>query len=225
MLPNVDLSDPNIDAVLQRRQTASARENLQDGKGAEAPIKSEPDAPNVACEQEAKLRSMIESTGQLDLDERGHWDFYGGSSGAMFLKRMREQFGSLLGTENSIGFLPRRPAAVPSMLDSPISNSMESPMESGLPNTLDLPSRDQAKILCMNALNCACALLRFVHQPLFYEMFDRIYDLSPEHYGDEENRFLPLLYMVLALGCMFSVDSELLEEPQQLNYKTGIDHG
>ncbi|RDW71274.1 hypothetical protein BP6252_07837 [Coleophoma cylindrospora] len=227
VLPNVDLNDPNVDAILQQQQkTTNVTNSMQNGANTDTPIKLEPDAPDVACE-EAKLRSMIESTGQLDLDERGHWDFYGGSSGAMFLKRMREQFGSLLNTENSIAFLPRpaRPVVLPAMLDSPKSNSMESPMESGLPNTVDLPSRDQAKILCTNALNCACALLRFVHQPTFYEMFDRIYDNSPESYGDEENRYLALLYMVLALGCMFNIDSDPLDEPMQMSYKTSIDHG
>ena len=48
----------------------------------------------------AQLRSMIESTGQLDIDESGNLDFHGGSSGAVFVRRMREQFGDLLGDDH-----------------------------------------------------------------------------------------------------------------------------
>lgn len=168
---------------------------------------------------------MIESTGQLDLDESGHWDFHGGSSGTVFVRRMREQFGGLLGNDHSAPLFPRipRPIMNPPIFDSPRS-SMESPMESGLPNTLDLPSREVAKVLCNCSLDRACSLLRFVHPPSFYEMVDRIYDIPPESFGDRENLFLPLLYVVLALGCMFHSDEEGEDEPQS-TYKTGIDHG
>jgi len=99
-------------------------------------------------------------------------------------------------------------------------------MEAGLPNTVDLPPREIAKILCVNSLNCGCSLLRFVHQPTFCETFNRIYDVPAESFGDEENRFLPLLYVVLALGCMFHTD---LEDdpigPSGSTYRAKIDQG
>lgn len=224
VLPNVDLNDPNLDAdILQGRLGASAKDLSQT---APSPANSG-DAPPNKSEQDAQLRSMIASTGQLDLDESGHWDFHGGSSGTVFVRRMREQFGGLLGGDHSSPMLPRipRPAAMPPTFDSPRS-SVESPLETGLPNTMDLPSRETAKILCVNSLNCACSLLRFVHQPTFYEMFDRIYDVPVENFGDEENRFLPLLYVTLALGCMFN--SDLADDPNGPSgstYRTKIDQG
>ena len=218
VLPNVDLSDPNFNgaAILQRRKLSQS-----------LPQPSSEDALPNKSEKDAQLRSMIASTGQLDLDESGHWDFHGGSSGLIFVQRMREQFGGLLGTHKSTPVLPRipNPAPMPPTFDSPRS-SAESPMEAGLPNTMDLPSRESAQILCVNALDSACALLRFVHQPTFYEMFDRIYDVPVESFGDEENRFLPLLYVVLALGCMFH--SDLADDPNnpvRSTYKTKIDQG
>jgi len=36
---------------------------------------------------------MIESTGQLDLDDRGNRNFHGASSAALFLRQMRKQLG------------------------------------------------------------------------------------------------------------------------------------
>lgn len=176
--------------------------------------------------QDAQIRSMISATGQLDLDERGDWDFHGGSSGAVFLRRMREQFGGLLGGgDPRAPFLPRPPRllTMPSALESP--RSSESPYESGLPNVLDLPSKEIAFKLSYYALNRACSLLRFVHGPSFYEMFDRIYDTPVEDYGDAENRFLPLLYVVLALGGMFSEDPIDCPESEQAIYKIQIEQG
>lgn len=218
VLPNVDLNGPNLDAAILQRQQLSQSAPPQANPG---------DSPPNKSEQDAQLRSMIASTGQLDLDESGHWDFHGGSSGTVFVRRMREQFGGLLGGDKSTPMLPRipRPAAMPPTFDSPRS-SVESPMEAGLPNTVDLPSRETAKVLCVNSLNCACSLLRFVHQPSFYEMFDRIYDVPAENFGDEENRFLPLLYAVLALGCMFH--SDLADDPNGPSgntYRAKIDQG
>lgn len=218
----MDLSDPNIDALIQqRRQAGNGKDVVQNNATGKSGDGSD------SSEQDAHLRSMIESTGQLDLDETGHWDFHGGSSGTVFVRRMREQFGGLLGNDNNAPLFPRipRPPNVTPMFDSPRS-STESPMDAGLPNTMDLPSRETAKALCEDSLNSASSLLRFVHQPSFYEMFDRIYDTPPDTFGDLENRFLPLLYMVLALGCMFHLEPG--EDPNSLaqnTYKAGIEHG
>jgi hypothetical protein len=171
------------------------------------------------------LRSMITSTGQLDLDERGHWDFHGGSSGTVFVRRMREQFDGLLGGDYSGPLLPRIPrlSFVGSKYGSP-SSAADSPVDAG-PNAMDLPSRDVARAYCRSSLDNACCLLRFVHQPTFWERFDRIYDTPAEEFGDEEHRFLPLLHAVLALGCMFR--EEVVDDPSgsQSSYKTSIDYG
>lgn len=152
-------------------------------------------------------------------------DFHGGSSGAVFIARMRQQFGGLLGADKGNLFLPKLPRPYPgsiAVFDSPKS-SADSPFESGLPNVTDLPSREMAKALVDDSLGRACSLLRFVHGPSFMEMFDRIYDIPVESYGNEENRFLPLLYVVLALGCMFHTDPN--DDPKQNTYKAGIDQG
>ena len=223
VLPNVDLNDPNLDAdILQTRLESMAKDPSE---RVPPPNDSREGPPNTS-EKEAQLRSMIESTGQLDLDETGRWDFHGGSSGTVFIRRLREQFGGLLDGDQSTPIFPRIPVRpMPPAFDSPKS-SVESPLEAGLPNTLDLPKRDTAKVLCVNSLSCGCALLRFVHQPSFYEMFDRIYDTPVADFGDEENRFLPLLYCTFAFGCMFHLDlAEDSDPSSSKTYRAKIDEG
>lgn len=96
-------------------------------------------------------------------------------------------------------------------------------MDSNLPNTHDLPSRECAKQLCSVSLNDACALMRFVHQPTFYASFDKIYNTPPESFGNAENSFLPLFYVVLALGCLFGKDEA--SRLEQMGYQSAIDQG
>jgi hypothetical protein len=68
VLPDVDLNDPaDINVAIAQRQ-ATAKDSTADASGS---IENEYEA-----EQDAQLRSMITSTGQLDLDEHGRWDFH-----------------------------------------------------------------------------------------------------------------------------------------------------
>ncbi|PBP28638.1 hypothetical protein BUE80_DR000246 [Diplocarpon rosae] len=220
--PNVDLNDPNIDAIVQQRRHAAAWQ-----KETQAAHTESSGNRSDAAEQGAQLRSMIESTGQLDLDESGHWDFHGGSSGTVFVRRMREQFGGLLrGNDRSAPLFPSTPRPAASLSIESLGSMTESPLESGLPNTVDLPSREIARAICEDSLSCACGLLRFLHVPSFYEMFDRIYDLSPDSFQGAENRFLPLLYTVLALGCMFHTEpGQDPNKPAPDTYKKSLDQG
>ena len=219
-IPNLDIKDPNFDSIINQRQAKA----VQGSTNAESQASNLPaDGDKGESVQDGQLRSMIESTGQLDLDERGEWDFHGGSSGAVFLRRMREQFGGLLGPDSRAPFLPRPPRYVTSTLESP--RSSESPYDTGLANTLDLPPRETARKLCFLALSRGCALLRFVHGPTFYEMFDRIYSTPPEDFTDTDHRYLPLLYVVMALGGMFTERSSESPDAEQAGYKASIEQG
>lgn len=162
---------------------------------------------------------MIESTGALDLDESGRWDFHGASSGTAFMKKMKEQFGTVMGSQNAPLF-PK--VARPVEFSNSPRSATESPFDSALPNTVDLPSREVARLYCADALDRATILLRVVHQPSFYEMFDRIYDIPPENYGDSENRFLPLLYVACALGCLFH-NAPGEDSGVQKTFQSGLD--
>jgi hypothetical protein len=214
-MPDVDLTDPSLDPAVQQefRNREQARAKLKQDQGLY------PD------KEDAKLLSMIESIGQLDLDEKGGWDFHGTSSGAVFLRRMKEHFRGMLGPMGgeTAPFLPR-PERPPGLinLDSPQSPG-GSPSDS-IPQPLpDLPPKDFARSLCYYSLNCATCLIRIVHVPSFYDMFDKIYEKSPDNLTNDERRYLGLLYAVMALGCMYNTVDETA--PETVVYKDALGEG
>ncbi|MCJ1389554.1 hypothetical protein MMC18_002411 [Xylographa bjoerkii] len=225
VLPDVDLDDPKLgNAVLPNLHLAAgSRPRTQGGTSVRsAGTASTAVGANAEVEKDSLLESMVQRTGSLDLDDRGHWDFHGHSSGLIFLRRMRQQFGDLMGEAEGHGstFLQTRPEA--RVFDSPKS-ATDSPMSSNIPNTHDLPSKACGRELCGTALDDACALMRFVHQPTFYTMFDRVYDVPPEQYGNEEHRYLPLVYSVMAVGSLFAKSENSKLEVE--GYESATDRG
>ena len=207
VLPDFNLDDPGLSAGVPQRMHLPAKLERQspDRSLAEPGVSVEKALNYGDAKDESLLESMIESAGSLDLDDQGYWDFHGHSSGLVFLQRLRQQFGSLMGGlaqgQGNNAFAMARPLS--QVFDSPKSSG-GSPMDANLPNILDLPPKECSRQLCENALDDACALMRFVHQPTFYKSFDQLYDVLPENYGTKENRFLPLLYAVMALGYLFA---------------------
>lgn len=225
VLPDVDLNDPNFDAGVPQRMHAPGHSSEQQPSSAQSRSGASHGrpTPGVDAENDSMLESMVQKTGSLDLDDQGHWDFHGHSSGLVFLRRMREQFGDLMGGTEGTGLpFQKNTRPMPPGLDSPKSNA-GSPNDFNSPNTHDLPPKECGKELCANALDDACALMRFIHQPTFYQLFDRIYDNPPETFGNEENKFLPLLYLVMALGCLFAKGERSRLEIK--GYEGAIDQG
>lgn len=229
----MNLDEEDSDSNVQHRLPVSETSGLdmpQNLKSGPKPVRRARSLNDQ--EGDALLESMVDATGQLGLDARGHWDFIGHSSGWMFYRQLRKQHADLFGGESGeYGELfgreglqapPIGPLSQQQVYDSPKS-SVDSPMDVNLPNTSDLPPRTVARALASNALDDACALLRFVHKPSFYTLLDRIYDLAPEAYGDRENRFLPLLYMVLALGSLFAKTDQ--SELDKAGYACAITQG
>lgn len=225
VLPETDLDDPNVDGAVLPRMTPTIKRENQSGNASQVRswATNGISQDGVDGDKDSMLESMVENTGSLDLDDEGYWDFHGHSSGRAFLRKMREQFGDLIGKAEgySMPFMKNRSNSQP--LNSPVGSSVSSPMASKLPNSDELPSKQCARLLCRNALDDACAILRFVHQPTFYAMFDRVYDNPSEDYTSEEYKFLPLLYSVLALGSLFATaeQSQLMTS----GFETAIDQG
>ena len=173
------------------------------------------------CKTDMNLESMVRAVVHLDLDEQGHWDYHGHSSGLTFVRRMREQLGDLMGPETIASpFVKSRPMS--QLLDSPKS-SLESPMGENAIFNADLPPRATAVQLCQNAIIDAGSLLRIVHEPTFWQSFESIYNKPSEHYGNEDHVFLPLFYSAMATGCLFGKDqqSSLIRE----GYESAIQQG
>ncbi|KAK4693163.1 hypothetical protein P7C71_g4184, partial [Lecanoromycetidae sp. Uapishka_2] len=227
VLPDVDLSDPNCNIGAPQRMSSSVKQEIQ----LQQPNQMRPWATlekhqeGIDGEKDSMLESMVANTGSLDLDEAGNWDFHGSSSGRVFLRKMREQFGDLMGHLNpetrSSPFMNYRGSG--SQSASSPKSVVESPSNPKQVFTHDLPRKNCALLLSGNSLDDAGAILRLVHQPSYYAMLDRIYDVPQEEFGDEENRFIPLLYSVLALGTLFAKAEQ--SELQTNGYGNAIDQG
>ncbi|KAM0275901.1 hypothetical protein ACHAQH_007288 [Verticillium albo-atrum] len=213
-MPDADLSDPNLDPTVQ--QEFRSREL------ARSQAKMRQDQMGPGDREDAQLLSMIESIGQLDMDDRGGWDFHGVSSGAVFLRRMKENFQGLMGPVTKAPFLPRkeRPYGLTN-LDSPASGG-SSPQDSTLSHGSELPPKEFARKLCYYSLSCGTCLIRIVHAPTFWEMFDNIYDKPHESYTHEEQRYLGLLYAAMALGCMYN---NLDDTSAPVSYEEALNQG
>jgi hypothetical protein len=191
VLPGLDLNDPKYDArsIEQVVEKLKAVQSTTNGEQAQKP------------EDDARLQAMIDQTGSLDLDDQGNWDFHGHSSGFAFMRKLRSQFGE------SFGYNYQLPSTkshlLTQSLESPRSVN-SSPYEFNIPPAYDLPSREVAIDLCRNTLDDCCALMRFLHRPSFFKKLHKVYDTYPDHYDTADSRFLPQLYIVLAVGCLFA---------------------
>lgn len=196
-MPDVDLSDPDLDPAVKQEFQSREMARAQAGKGKQAHLGMD------TGKEDGQILSMIESIGQLDLDDKGGWDFHGASSGAVFLRRMKENFQGMLGPPEKAPFLPRpdRPFGLMHLDSSPSGAS--SPFSSTSSVALELPPKEEARDLCYYSLNCATCLIRIVHLPSFYESLDSVYDKTWDRLNQEETHFLGLLYAVMALGCMY----------------------
>lgn len=227
ILPDVDLDDlddPNLAAAVMRRMDVSLNEEKSPAEGPARVVPLSTSSPRLGGterEQEPLLESMVDHTGSLDLDDEGYWGFHGHSSGLVFLRRVRKRFGDLIGhpAGHDLPSLKTRNLAL--AFDSPKSGG-ESP-ESLLANLQDLPNKEIARGLCEHALDDACASFPFIHKPTFYHMLDQIYAVPPENFGNDENRFLPLLYATMALGCLFAKAEHSTLQLQ--GYGRAIDQG
>jgi hypothetical protein len=190
VLPGVDLDDPKFDArgVEQIVKSSKPTANAKKPTGASKP------------EDEGHLQPMVDRVGSLDLDDQGNWDFHGHSSGFHFMRRFRAQFGEQY---LPLPTITPRAKNIQQLIESPKS-AQSSPYELNLSAAIDLPPREAAIELCRNAIDDCCALMRPVHRPSFFRKLHSIYDTDPEQYSNDQLKFLPLLYVVMGLGCLFS---------------------
>lgn len=214
----MNLDDPSLDPAVQQEFKNRERARLQAAK-----LKRE--EAQKAEQNDAQIISMIETIGQLDLDERGGWDFRGTSSGAVFLRRMKDHFGGLLGYDAQTAFLPRAHKNAGLLkLDSPQSTSISTPSSDAYAHHVyDLPPKERARQLCHSALTCATVLLRIVHLPSFFEKFDEVFQKPAEAFDVDDNRFLGLVYAVMAVGSMYNTAEE--DVGNSVNYKQAAEEG
>lgn len=201
LIPGIDLEDPNLDGSSLARRKAPSKSNgvpvLENTQAADN--HSDTGHP----EQEAFLDLEFDSSGRTSIEDRGHSDYHSTFAGLSFLQRMRERCWKLFDDDGEKKNLPSLPPLkeIFSSVKPPPSGSKSA---AALENSEVLPSKNTARQLVAIALDDACCHLRFIHRPTFNRQLDRIYSLEPESYSDEEHEFLPLLYVILAIGVLFS---------------------
>lgn len=213
-IPDVDLNDPNLDPAVQQEFQNRERQRLQAVKVRQVEARK-------TEQNDAQIMSMIETIGQLDLTDGGGWDFRGTSSGAVFLRRMKDHFRGLLGYDYQTTFLPR-PSHVPGLLklDSPHSTSASTSSDLNSSHVYGLPPKERALQLSYCALNCATVLLRIVHIPSFFEYFERLYEKPAKSFDLDDKRFLGLLYAIMAVGCMYNISEQDIDSQVSYNAAT-----
>lgn len=84
---------------------------------------------------------------------------------------------------------------------TPSNRTDDSPLGKEVP--IILPSREVALDLISKTWGSACVLFRFYHRVAFMEDLNELYDTDPSQYTNKQQRFLPLVYSVLACGALF----------------------
>ncbi|KIW72945.1 hypothetical protein PV04_01103 [Phialophora macrospora] len=138
-----------------------------------------------------KFRPMDKFVLTQHAAENGDDGYQGYSGDRSFIQRMRE-IRNWAGAEvhrrlrRSDGQLPR--------LFEP---------DYGLAATAYLPSKERSQTLIEAALD-AYSLTPILHRPTIDYSWNVVYSIESSQYTANELRFLPLLYAVLALGCLFA---------------------
>lgn len=170
----------------------------------------------------SRFISLVSSVGLLDQTDTGEYDFHGDSSGAAFLSRIIQQFPELFRYDSRMPFLPQpqRPF---------LAKPLELPVYSANPwwqanyDFSRLPPRELAYDLCEYSFSRASCILRAVHAPSFWKMFDKLFEERPQKYTPEQRRFVGLLFSVMALGSMYDVDEHDPTNPN--HYAVAMERG
>lgn len=207
VLPGLNFDDPrynvkDVEQILESHRTTTTSQ------------------ANATREDDAQMRSMVDRTGSLDLDDTGYYDYHGNSSGYSFMRRFRAQFGD--------DFLPNPKTydhrSLINVQTSPKSFH-SSPYETSMTYGQDLPPKETAIRLCKNALDDCCALQRPLHRPTFFIRLNAVYNKDLDSYTDEDTKFLPIMYSAMAVGCLFGATTEDRNELGQKGYKHATEQG
>ncbi|KAK5145786.1 hypothetical protein LTR04_001213 [Oleoguttula sp. CCFEE 6159] len=154
---------------------------------------------STAGSQSSHPEVKLDAGSQLEIANSGRQNFRGHCSGFAFLTQMQQKYGDLLIPEAGPSTTVTIRFDLPQVFDSPLSLGKQGPI---IPPPL--PPKTVAVDLIECALENVCTLSWILHRPTFDTMFSRIYDLGAVKLGPEETRFLPLLYILMALGCFAS---------------------
>lgn len=158
------------------------------------------------------LDSMMNGMGRLTTREKDQTStFFGGASGFAFLAKTRELLEeddeSSSGRERG-GGSPQSTSsqhiqsAITRLFDEPLPDKQE--LSSEVPVGHLLPSHGSASALLRIIFEEVYPLVQFVDRQSFQERIDRLYDREPYEFEADDHKFLPLFYVAMGLGMLFS---------------------
>ncbi|KAK9373600.1 fungal-specific transcription factor domain-containing protein [Lipomyces chichibuensis] len=173
-----------------------------------------PSLTNTATPQDrdTNIESMVVSLGRLDVDETGHLDYVGHSSGRAFLQHVRAHFlndhpdciPADLPKTSSFHYSPegdKNSAGATGIDDSPSDYYYYQQMAEF---KIILPTKEVALQLINAVWDQACIVIRFGHRPTIQRRLDELYATDPDDYTPAQISFLPLVYCFLAVGVLFT---------------------
>ncbi|KAK9450788.1 fungal-specific transcription factor domain-containing protein [Limtongia smithiae] len=195
-----------------------------------------PSAPPADKDKDTNMESMVVSLGRLDVDETGHLDYVGHSSGRAFLQHVRAHF------------LNDHPDAIPA--DFPRTAQFYYSPQTGTPTGIGdsailsddsppdfhyyqqmaefkiiLPSKEVAQKLMTAVWDQACVVLAFAHKPSITQRLEDLYATDPDDFTPAQISFLPLVYCFLAVGVLFTSDIRRDAQPSQPGDNTDVGDG
>lgn len=224
-MPQVNLDDPEEVAALLAQPANSLGQAIHGTADDQRALRPDAVATDESAEttaNAARRMPLVENVGQLDLTATGEYDFHGMSSGAAFLSRITQQFPGLLRYDSRMPFLPQPGRPYP-------AKSFDLPGHTAFPlghisdGFSPVPPKPFAHDLCEYSFSRATCILRVVHAPSFWRMFDKLYEERPQSYTPEERRFVGLLFSVMALGSMYDVDENDPTNPD--HYAVAMERG
>lgn len=156
-------------------------------------------------DHQEKLDSMMDSYGQMIMNANGGMErgFYGAASGLAWIQRARRYFGDSDsdGSTASEDHEVNSSAAV-QIFDAPLPSRQALHVDDTI--LQPLPPRVTATHLLHVVFTHVYPMFHFLCEQDFQDSTDRIYQLEPHQYQERDQLFLPLFYLVVGLGQLFS---------------------
>ncbi|KUJ06794.1 uncharacterized protein LY89DRAFT_397515 [Mollisia scopiformis] len=217
VFPNLDIHSHDLAETI-RRQVYESRKHDQSSADMQLISRQGEFHSEVSSNPGELLETMIEAAGRLSIDEEGHCQYHGDFAGIAFLQQIDERCSQLLGVTR-----PKRGPFSKTPLQQAFGSAIPSNQLSADPMIMfNLPPKETAQQLTGMALDNAFSLMTFIHKPIFNNLLTRIYATKPENYCTEELAFLPLLYVTLAIGELFSGSGSEAHPTGSLNHMKGV---
>lgn len=195
------LANVNFDALLGPNEENSKRE-----ADSEFGVNGDADAQSAKqdTDNHDKLESMMDSYGHMNLNTHGGMerDFYGAASGLAWIQKAGHYFEGSDSKDHVADEVSVGDTAAVQLFDAPLPPHRAFNLDVSVEDLL--PPRDTATNLLNVVFTQVYPLFHFLCEEEFQESTDRIYNRHPDDYHENDQSFLPLFYLVMALGYLFS---------------------